>query len=568
MSDTAVASLIYAARDAAVTARDAAELARDGAVAALASITNQISAALPMVYTFQVGGDVQSADVENAEVTKHHVLWMALDGVLQNEDTFNVTEGLITPVDGDWPEVTLQVKLGIGMPISIAAAVPLMQSVRNVQVADDAAIEATKLSYTALAAPYVKRSVSEKFREVRSLADYGGKGNGTFDNSAAWADAIDDAMSFPNGGTIYLPAGHYGAGSSISFPKTAGKWLRVVGEGAGTVIDVSGVADHAWYVGGALAAGGTNFRAEQLQFVGQSQTGKTAIRLENANGAQFENIFLDTMNDGFDMTDSYAVSFVGIQTVNVGRYSIYSNTPAHNTIIDRCKAFNAGVANSGCFLWIDGHTDNLVVQNSDFESCRQIFNLADGGSSARFVGNYTEYCVTDPFGFGTGVYGLDMSNNWLSFGAAFEFTKWFGGAFQRNRLFNQNIFWNSTCRDVQTGGNRLSGTSTMQPFPAQAISAFLNGSSVGARPITYFKDQGGFVHLTGELVVGANGSPAFSLPAGYRPIPAGIHPRFSTVSAVDNKSAFLIADSSNGNIVPTCSGNQTITLDGIIFKAE
>lgn len=545
-----------------------AAAAAAAAIAALASILNTLGPALPQTYSFDVGDAIQSVDLLNPAITKAHILSIVLGGVEQMDDTFDIDAGVITPVDGAWPVAEMQVKVGIGLPISLAAAIPIANSVRNVHVAPDADIDASKVAY--FAAPAVRRSLAEKFGDTINLRDFGASGStlGSFDNKPAWDAAIAHILSLPRGGCIHVPAGRYGAVGRIDFPKTAGKAIRVVGDGYGTVIDVTGAETHAWYVGGPSAPGGTNFRAEHMMFAGGSGSANRAFRLENANGAEFANLWLETMLHGFDASASYALNFVNLQFENVGGVSIYSSTHAHNMIVDRCHFFNSGMAALGRAIELGGHTDNLVIQNSDFEFCRQVLSLLDGGSALRFVGNYVEYCDTDPFGFAAPVYGAEINGNWLALGEGFEFVNLVSGAFQRNRIHDQEIYWNASCRDVTTGQNRLTGTAYMQPFIGQEITAFLNGSAAGARAVRYFKDEAGFVHVSGEVVVGVNGSAAFVMPAGYRPSPAGVHPRFGTLSTVDNANAFVIFDSSNGNVVPTCAGNQTITLDGISYKAE
>lgn len=550
------------ASEAAIEAREAAQIARDAAEAAQNSVIETLGPALPQTYGFAVGGAVQSVDLLNPAITKAHILSLVLGGVEQLEDTFEVTAGVITPAAGTWPVADMQVKVGIGLPVSLAAAIPIAGSVRNVHVADDAAIDAEKLSYAAPFAPVVRRSLVEKFGEAVNLLDFGGKGNGTFDNLPAWNDVIAHILTLPRGGTIRLPAGRFGAVGRVDFPKTAGKWIRVVGEGGGTIIDVTGAEAHAWYVGGPMAAGGTNFRAERLQFVGGNPALNKAVRLENANGAVFEHIGLENMLCGFDATGSYSLHFIGLESLNVGGDTIYSATGAHNMIVDRARAFNAGLAAVGRFLELSGYTDNLVIQNSDFEFCRQVVSFAAGGSGFVARDCYVEYCETDAYGFGAAMYGAEIVGGWLSLGAAFEFTNWIGGRFAPAAIFDQTVSFGASCRDVDSVVARKTGSGTFTPCLPQTVSSFLNGSSAGARPVTFRKDQGGYVHLGGEVNIGSNGDAVFQLPDGYRPTN---FPRCSALNPTNLTGVEVIIDGVDGNVVCNAASGSKCSLDGLSF---
>lgn len=83
---------------------------------------------------------------------------------------------------------------------------------------------------------------------------------------------------------------------------------------------------------------------------------------------------------------------------------------------------------------------------------------------------------------------------------------------------------------------------------------FENGYTLGAgsRPVAFIKDDNGFVHLRGSMVVGTNGERAFTLPEGYRPDHY-------------NKDALTI---SKGGVHSYGGSGNTVYLDGIVFLAE
>lgn len=402
---------------------------------------------------------------------------------------------------------------------------------------------------------------------IRNLLDFGGNGNGVADNSPAFAAAIADILAEPNGASLFVPAGKYHIATQVVFPKTANKSIHVFGEWGSTIISCASVASSkaAFYVGGALAAGGTNFRVSDMSFVGGGTTAGTAFELKNANGAQFEGVSFNEMRDGVLMDASYAVSFLRCQAVNVGRIMINSSTSCHNLVIDRFKAYNVGLASNGRFLHVAGHTDNIVIQNSDFEYCYQVYSLADGGASLYFCQNYVEGTSTLPFSHTTAMYGASINNNFIGMGANFSIPNMKGGEFKRNRLHQQQVGFATSSVDVGTADNHAPSPSVLTPCQPTTVTAFLNGSSVGARPVAYQKDSNGYIHLYGEARVGTNGAPIFALPSFYYPMRTQ---RLNAIDTVDNSNVYVIVDAVNGNVVPTCSSpSLRVSLDGLAFRA-
>ncbi|MDB5524561.1 MAG: hypothetical protein JWM58_2324 [Rhizobium sp.] len=256
------------------------------------------------------------------------------------------------------------------------------------------------------------------------------------ENSARLQEVADIVRAQPYGGRIILPAGNFSFDpvSQVQFEKSSGKYIKLEGEWGATTIDVGSSATPAFYVGSSdTPGGGTNFFCEGIKFTGGSSTAGRAFEFENANGAKFHRCHFGTMQRAITMDASYGVHVTGCEFVNVGSYNIFSSTHCHHLVIDKCDVYNAGVAGTGCVLFIDaGHTDNLVIRDSDFEFCRQIVKADDGLSAPIAEGNYIEYCTADPFDFGTGSYGISMSGNWLALGIAFTFHNWIGGEFSRN----------------------------------------------------------------------------------------------------------------------------------------
>ncbi len=121
-------------------------------------------------------------------------------------------------------------------------AVPSNGSITNAQVAVNAAIEATKLSFTQSGTGAVARTVESKLREVVSVKDFGAVGDGVTDDSAALTAAVTNANALASVGSpqaravyVYFPPGRYVINSAPPAFQT-GRCISVVGAGTGLTI--------------------------------------------------------------------------------------------------------------------------------------------------------------------------------------------------------------------------------------------------------------------------------------------------------------------------------------------
>ena len=81
-------------------------------------------------------------------------------------------------------------------------------------------------------------------------------------------------------------------------------------------------------------------------------------------------------------------------------------------------------------------------------------------------------------------------------------------------------------------------------------------------PGQYFRDSLGVVHFRGLIRAGANGTIAFTLPAGYRPAYRQLH----VVSTNPNVAGRVDVDTS-GNVIIVSGDPGWVGLDSISFRA-
>jgi hypothetical protein len=328
--------------------------------------------------------------------------------------------------------------------------------------------------------------------DIFNVKDYGALGDGSTDDAVAVQTAVTAVLASSTGGVLYFPSGTYIIGTQITIPNTAAKFLVMRGDGASsTITNAAGLAGTAiFYVGGASASTGY-FRFENFRVKGAATATARAFHLENANVAVFSGVSFWTLNVAVELESSYSVSFID-KTFwrDINTYAVYSSTHAHHLVMDDVVGITTGIS-SGAFLKIGVASDNVSVTNSDFEEGYVGVDLA-GGTAFTFRDNYVEYFDSDPIKSSATLHGPDVSNNWISLGAAWEIGNFTRGQFVRNSIFDQTITFSATTfTEMFVAQNRTSGTGSL---PAAAIqrwvgagtetTKFLNARTIGVQNIT------------------------------------------------------------------------------------
>ena len=91
----------------------------------------------------------------------------------------------------------------------------------------------------------------------------------------------------------------------------------------------------------------------------------------------------------------------------------------------------------------------------------------------------------------------------------------------------------------------------------------LNGWTTMAQPVSYMKDQLGFVRLRGRVTGGTTNATIFNLPVGFRPVDT----RYFGQASADVFAVGMVT-SVGGVSKPVGGTNTYMSLDGMAFKAE
>lgn len=169
---------------------------------------------------YQTSGDFLAAEV-NADFDR---LWLA---VQQNEEVD--TRAIRKPItDAD--------SVNMELPAAATRASKLLgfDASGNVSTIATTAGDASSIIYQAGYTGSVQRTVENKLDEAVSVKDFGAKGDGSTDDTAAFNLAIASGA-----GAIYIPSGTY----VLSSPITVSRDIFIYGDGPNTKIDVSGLAD-------------------------------------------------------------------------------------------------------------------------------------------------------------------------------------------------------------------------------------------------------------------------------------------------------------------------------------
>lgn len=262
----------------------------------------------------------------------------------------------------------------------------------------------------------VARTFQSKMREVTSVKDFGAKGDGVTDDTAAILAAIT-ARAAAGGGTVFLPAGTYLLTSSAVVANVSN--VMLLGESTGTTI--------------IKAASSGTFTNGLINFSSGNNVGHRHITF-NVNNKPVGNllpaVFFVSSNDVFvDDCEVIHMSVIGIGASACNRVRFYRNKV---TLDVPFNSQNDGILVSGGTssndVWVEGNDitgTGILVDGVNCWITRNVCRNSHYGTGVN-TGSHGPFYVTDNICYG-GV-GLDTDGTYV---AGIEFSG-VGGVCARN----------------------------------------------------------------------------------------------------------------------------------------
>lgn len=420
----------------------------------------------------------------------------------------------------------------------------------------------TKVRYPATGA--VNRNVGDKLNETVSVKDFGAVGDGVTDDLVSFQSAAAFIATSANGVNLYIPTGTYRLSASVTFSNS--KSFTMFGDGDSSVIYVVAGTGAPIFTIGSASIFPTRQVIKNLFFRGPVGGTSSGIRLWNCNTARVEGTVFQNQVYGIQLDACYATELTSNVFDVCTSYGVISpTTSCHNLIIEKNNFFTCGVGAGGHAINLSVASDNIAIENNDFEYCNVAVRLA-GCTAVSFTGNYAEYCASSIFDFTGTCRGVTIDGNWLALGTlSTTIANVTGGSLKNNTIYNQTVGVAASCLDFIVGRNFKYGTGTLgqSSWQTPTLSGTFAAQS-GYYAAQYIKQENNQVQLRGNLLVGAAGSQIFNLPVGYRPSNTAT---FCTASSAAPGQS-IIEVRANGDVwCITRDGAGGTGLNGVFFDA-
>lgn len=285
---------------------------------------------------------------------------------------------------------------------------------------ESVSVDSSTVSYTYPSGEV--RTTASKLQEQVSVKDFGAKGDGVTDDTAAFAAALAAAkrVFVPESSTAYLvdnlgiPSGRtlFGAGNgSVISPFTVGAGDVITltsGTSNAKICDLRFEVDPVTYSAKEVIGGtnNSNITLRDLHFDGG---GAYAINLSNQSQALIENIRIDGVGQ------SGILLFTAVQCqVNNCIVRMESGALAGVDIYfgSLCKVSGCNVENAGVFGY---HLVNCnsctIVDNTSWNTTREGINLQNSGGCS-VVGNHVAWDGLVSIDFGISIYAETVASNY------------------------------------------------------------------------------------------------------------------------------------------------------------
>lgn len=421
-----------------------------------------------------------------------------------------------TQVTG-WPVDNLKTD-PFGFAAAIAAAIAAGAAALAAFVASLAASAGSSLvGFLQAGVGAILRTVQDKLRERVSILDFGAVGDDATDNLAAFNNVAAYIAASARGVKVHIPAGVYRLSAMPTFDVS--KSFILEGEGDASKIRLTNGVGGPTLTIGQATPGTTRQVVKDIFFQGPVSGTSSGIRLWNANTARIEGCVFQSQISGILLDASFAAEIISNVFDVCSTYGIVSETtPCHNLIVRRNNFFSVGVAGGGQTIRLNVASDNIVIEDNDFEQCNVSMRL-NSCTAVSVRGNYIEYCANSIFDFQGTCRNVNIEGNWLALGTlSATISNVNGGTLSNNTIFDQTVGVAASCVDFVVGRNYKFGTGTLgQSAWTTPVLSGTFAQQANYYTGQYIKGEDNKVKVRGNLLQGAANSLIFNLPAGYRP---------------------------------------------------
>jgi hypothetical protein len=321
----------------------------------------------------------------------------------------------------------------------------------------------------------VERTIGDKLAEVLSVKDFGAKGDGTADDTAA-IQATHDYVVSVGGGVVLFPPGNYRITRSITF-NSVGVRLLIKGATAyaSRIFIESATPSVVFDIGGSAFDSGSltfeNIYITGSVGAGAAKDGNTAFKLTNRGAVVFNRCGVDNNWIAFSFATSYAPVLDKCLITNCPGSGVYfPDSSSNKSIVRDCEIFTCGlgVGANGAGISIVGADANEspLIEGNEIGNC-YIGILIENAVSLSILNNYIENSVGGNV-FMAGANGpLVIEGNWFGASPDCVLQHVDGLRFTNNTLFNSNILVDNggsgSAVNTMIGQNHLLGTATMTP---------------------------------------------------------------------------------------------------------
>jgi len=219
----------------------------------------------------------------------------------------------------------------------------------------------------------VSRSLPDRFADVVNVRDFGAKGDGTTDDTAAIQAAIASFSPYNlynDGGAIYFPVGNYKISSTIDLTGKHGLTLYGAGVNATQVLMITGVNAPVFSSINTASSYATPWNAGCIRDMtirggGNSLTSAHGISADNTNGCSFRNLAIFSCYNALNIYNAFQLTL--------------NNIDIHGGGTDRC--------NNGLYMGeaasIGGYYNNAVFATviSSYNCISSGFRIINGQGS-------------------------------------------------------------------------------------------------------------------------------------------------------------------------------------------